>query len=88
MQIVSAILGMLFVILLIVKIYLHNQLNSRNGFITRFEIFSMLEYYLPFNKFVSKESEGLKRCCNIIYGIALVSLALSIFSFVLFKGNL
>ena len=72
----------LVVILAIVKTIIHTRLDLRNGYRIDGSGMKAYEYILPYDKQVSHEDEQLKRMCNILNRMLIISLIVFITIFI------
>lgn len=77
-EISYSVLSFLSFLLIIIKLVIHSTLDRKNNYDTKFAVFSMIPYFLIYERTVNKQDEKLKNLCNRIYKLAIVLLVLSI----------
>jgi NADH:ubiquinone oxidoreductase subunit 3 (subunit A) len=71
-------LGYAIFILFMSKLLIHAYLDRRNGYDVKFEVFSLMQYILPYDKGVATGDEERKKICNSIYKLTILLFVLNI----------
>ena len=77
-EISYSVFSFLIFLLIVIKLIIHSTLDRKNNYETKFAVFSMIRYFLIYEKKVNKQDKKLKNLCNRIYKLAIVLLVLSI----------